>query len=303
MGVLYLGNNGKLTMNATGSVKVTKVVKADEGLNPNANTDFTMKFALTGTGVDANAAYNYTVTNADRTQASTGTIQNNDTFTLKDGQTAEIVGLPVGSTYTITEQDLPAGYSQTSITDNSTGKVTASTAQEVTVTNTYEPEGITVDPDTDNYPFTAEKILQGRNWRDSDTFTFQLQAVTPGAPLPDGEVTAPNGTRYTVRMIKGPSEGATDGTSVPITFGSVTFTKPGTYKYNITENIPTDKIPGVSYDSSFYQVTVNITDDGNGQLAVESSSMVKVLGDDQQAPATTATFTNTFENEEEKLVI
>lgn len=104
-------------------------------------------------------------------------------------------------------------------------------------------------------------------------------------------------------MIKGPSEGVTDGTSVPITFGSVTFTKPGTYKYNITENIPTDKIPGVSYDSSFYQVTVNITDDGNGQLAVESSSMVKVLGDDQQAPATTATFTNTFENEEEKLVI
>lgn len=298
-GVLYLGNNGKLTMNATGSVKVTKVVKADEGLNPNANTDFTMKFELAGNNVNANAEYKYTVTGTEETK----TIKNGGTFTLKDGQTAEIVGLPVGSNYTITEQDLPAGYSQTSITDNSTGKVTAGTAQEVTVTNTYEPEGITVDPDTDNYPFTAEKILQGRNWRDSDTFTFQLQAVTPGAPLPDGEVTAPNGTRYTVRMIKGPSEGATDGTSVPITFGSVTFTKPGTYKYNITENIPTDKIPGVSYDSSFYQVTVNITDDGNGQLAVESSSMVKVLGDDQQAPATTATFTNTFENEEEKLVI
>ena len=96
MGVLYLGNNGKLTMDATGSVKVTKVVKADEGLNPSADTAFTMKFALAGTGVDANAAYNYTVTNADSTQASTGTIQNNDTFTLKDGQTAEIVGLPVG---------------------------------------------------------------------------------------------------------------------------------------------------------------------------------------------------------------
>ena len=29
MGVLYLGNNGKLTMDATGSVKVTKVVKAE----------------------------------------------------------------------------------------------------------------------------------------------------------------------------------------------------------------------------------------------------------------------------------
>ena len=38
MGVLYLGNNGKLTIDATGSVKVTKVVKADEGLNPSADT-------------------------------------------------------------------------------------------------------------------------------------------------------------------------------------------------------------------------------------------------------------------------
>ena len=187
MGVLYLGNNGKLTMDATGSVKVTKVVKADEGLNPSADTAFTMKFALAGTGVDANAAYNYTVTNADSTQASTGTIQNNDTFTLKDGQTAEIVGLPVGSTYTITEESLPTGYTQTSITGDGTGTVTAK-ASTVTVTNTYAPEEITVDPNNDdtNYPFRAEKILQGRDWRDSDTFTFQLQAVTPGAPLPAG---------------------------------------------------------------------------------------------------------------------
>ena len=64
MGVLYLGNNGKLTMDATGSVKVTKVVKADEGLNPSADTAFTMKFTLAGTGADSE--YNYTVTNKGR---------------------------------------------------------------------------------------------------------------------------------------------------------------------------------------------------------------------------------------------
>lgn len=299
MGVLYLGNNGKLTMDATGSVKVTKEVKADEGLNPSADTAFTMKFTLAGTGVDANAAYNYTVTNADSTQASTGTIQNNGTFTLKDGQTAEIVGLPVGSNYTITEQDLPAGYSQTSITDNSTGKVTAGTAQEVTVTNTYEPEGITVDPDTDNYPFTAEKILQGRNWRDSDTFTFQLQAVA-GAPLPK-EATESNGIRYTEYTVTGKT--GTDGTAVDFNFGSVTFTKPGTYEYDITEIIPTDKIPGVSYDSSFYHVTVTIVDDGTGKLMMNQPAIEHIFGSDITTDAQIATFTNTFENEEEKLAI
>lgn len=303
MGVLYLGNNGKLTMDATGSVKVTKVVKAAEGLNPSADTDFTMKFALAGTGVDANAAYNYTVTNADSTQASTGTIQNNDTFTLKDGQTAEIVGLPVGSTYTITEESLPTGYTQTSITGDGTGTVTAK-ASTVTVTNTYAPKEITVDPNNDdtNYPFRAEKILQGRDWRNSDTFTFQLQAVTPGAPLPAG-ATESNDIRYKEYMVKGPSEGATAGTSVPITFGSVTFTKPGTYKYNITENIPTDKIPGVSYDSSFYRVTVTIEDDGSGQLKMQNSDIEQINGANTNAKPTTATFTNIFENATETLVI
>ena len=127
MGVLYLGNNGKLTMNATGSVKVNKVVKADEGLNPSADTAFTMKFELAGNNVNANAEYKYTVTGTEETK----TIKNGGTFTLKNDETAEIKGLPVGSTYTITEQDLPAGYRQTSITGGGTGAVTAGTAQEV----------------------------------------------------------------------------------------------------------------------------------------------------------------------------
>ena len=301
-GVLYLGNNGKLTMDATGSVKVTKVVKADAGLNPSADTDFTMKFALEGDNVNANAEYKYTVTGTEETK----TIKNGDTFTLKKDQTAEIVGLPVGSTYTITEPEekLPKGYTKKSI-DNDTGTVTAGTAQEVTVTNTYEPEEITVDPNNDdtNYPFKAEKILKGRDWNGVDKFGFKLEAVDPtDAPLPDPAQESGDGKRYTPSLLSAQA-GTAAGTEVSFNFGRVTFKKPGTYKYNITENIPTDKIPGVSYDSSFYRVTVNIKDDGKGQLAVESSSMVKVTGDDQKTPATTATFTNTFKNEEEKLAI
>lgn len=306
-GVLYLGNNGKLTMDATGSVKVTKVVEADEGLTPSADTDFTMKFELAGTGVDANAAYKYTVTNKEGAVQRSDTIKNNGEFTLKNGEIAEIKGLPVGSNYTITEEKLPAGYRQTSITGDGKGKVTAGTAQEVTVTNTYEPEGITVDPNPNNYPFNAEKILKGRDWRGSDIFTFQLQAVTTDAPLPAGETVAPNGTHYTEYKVTGKTD--TNGTPVDFNFGSVTFKKPGTYVYDITEiiptdKIPTDKIPGVSYDSSFYRVTVNIKDDGKGQLAVESSSMVKMLGNKVVSTnETTATFTNTFKDDTEELAI
>ena len=289
-GVLYLGNNGKLTMNATGSLKVTKVVTADEGLHPDADAVFTMKFELAGTGLDANAEYKYTVTG----NADTKPIKSGDEFTLKDGQTAEIVGLPAGSTYTITEENLP-NYYTSNITNDGTGEVKAGTAQEVTVTNTYKPDPITVDP-TDpnsNYPFKGEKILTGRNWKESDHFEFKLQAVTDGAPLPDTAA----GKRYAECVVTGKT--GDDGTAADFNFGSVTFDKPGTYVYNITENIPTEgKIPGVSYDNSSYSVTVTITDNGSGQLTMTGHTITK-----DGAPADSVKFTNTYSTSDVKVTL
>lgn len=185
-GVLYLGNNGKLTMNATGSLKVTKNVVAAEGLHPKADAEFTMNFTLTpkeGQTLADDATYKYTVTNADGTKVSDSTITSGGTFNLKDGETAEIVGLPAGSTYTITEENLSTYYTK-NITNGGKGEVKAGTAQEVTVTNTYNPAPITVKPDDGDYPFKGVKILTGRDWKDGDKFGFKLEAVG-GAPLRD----------------------------------------------------------------------------------------------------------------------
>ena len=286
-GVLYLGNNGKLTMNATGSLKVTKNVVAAEGLHPKADAEFTMKFTLAGEGLDPNATYNYTVTGTEGTQ----TIQNGDTFTLKKDQTAEIVGLPAGSTYTITEETPPTGYAS-SIT-NDKGTVAAGTAQEVTVTNTYTPAPIIVSPDDANYPFGGVKILTGRTWRSDDKFGFKLEAVTNGAPLP----AEAGDKRYAECVVTGKT--GDDGTAADFNFGSVTFDKPGTYVYNITENIPTEgKIPGVSYDSSSYSVTVTITDDGSGQLTMTGHTITK-----DGAPADSVKFTNTYSTSDVKVTL
>ena len=83
-----------------------------------------------------------------------------------------------------------------------------------------------------------------------------------------------------------------DGAQVPFDFGSITFTKPGTYEYKITENIPTEgKIPGVSYDNSSYSVTVTITDNGSGQLEMTDHTITKNGGTEK---AETATFVNTY---------
>lgn len=266
-GVLYLGNNGKLTMNATGSLKVTKKVEADKDLHPKADAEFTMKFELAGANVATDAEYKYTVTGTNETK----TIKSGENFKLKNDQTAEIVGLPAGSTYTITEETPPTGY--TSNITNDKGTVTAGTAKEVTVTNTYKPNPIEVTPDNADYPFDGEKILQGRDWKAGDSFTFQLQAVTDGAPLPD----TAGDKRYAEYVVKDQT-GTTKGTPVKFDFGKVTFTKPGEYVYDITEVIPTDnqdKIPGVSYDGSSYHVTVTITDDGSGQLTMTGHTITK----------------------------
>lgn len=291
-GVLYLGNNGKLTMNATGSLKVTKVVTADAGLHPKADAEFTMKFELAGTGLDANATYNYTVTDKASVKQPAAAIQNGGKFTLKDGETAEIVGLPAGSTYTITEENLPTYYTK-NITNDGKGTVTAGTAQEVTVTNTYNPAPITVKPDDGNYPFGGVKILTGRNWNQNDHFDFKLEAVD-GAPLRDDV------TDTYIQTNVAYTEGLTgDGAQVPFDFGSITFTKPGTYEYKITENIPTEgKIPGVSYDNSSYSVTVTITDDGSGQLTMTGHTITK-----DGAPADSVKFTNTYSTSDVKVTL
>ena len=296
-GVLYLGNNGKLTMNATGSLKVTKKVEADEGLHPDANAEFTMKFELAakeGETLDANAEYKYTVTG----NADTKTIKSGGKFTLKDGETAEIVGLPAGSTYTITEETPPTYYTS-SITNDGKGTVTAGTAKEVTVTNTYEPAEIVVNPTDDNYPFKGEKILQGRRWQLGDSFTFRLEA-TNGAPLPKEA----GNNSYIEREVK---KTILDVANKPVSFnfGSVTFTKPGTYMYDITEVAPADKdkIAGVSYDSSYYRVTVTITDDGSGSLKMKSAHIEHISGDDQTTDAKNVTFTNIFKDDTETLNI
>ena len=292
-GVLYLGNNGKLTMNATGSLKVTKKVEAAEVLHPNPNAEFTMQFTLAGENLDPYAEYQYTVTGI----AGTKTIKSGETFTLKANQTAEIVGLPAGSTYTITEKTPPAGY--TPEITNGTGEVTAGTAKEVTVTNTYEPAEIVVNPTDDNYPFKGEKILQGRRWQLGDSFTFRLEA-TNGAPLPKEA----GNNSYIEREVK---KTILDVANKPVSFnfGSVTFTKPGTYMYDITEVAPADKdkIAGVSYDSSYYRVTVTITDDGSGSLKMKSAHIEHISGDDQTTDAKNVTFTNIFKDDTETLNI
>ena len=298
---LYLGNNGKLSFDAQGSLRITKVVSHDDGYTPDPSTEFTIKFVLTakeGTSLDTNAEYKYTITDASGNKMGTDKIKSGETLKLKAGETAEIEGLPVGCTYKVTEKNLPKGY--TSEIENGEGLIVAGlvkdTAPQVTVTNTYQPESVTLEGKTH---LAATKTLKGRNWLASDTFTFHLETADPTAPMPDGVQTSNDSKiRYVERTLQD-SAGFLDGAKMPFNFGDIRYTKPGTYIYTINEIIPSDGIPGISYDNTNYQVTVTVTDDQHGALEV-TSTMQKTSDD---STAQVAAFTNVFAAKDETLVL
>ncbi|MCJ7834848.1 Cna B-type domain-containing protein [Cuneatibacter sp. NSJ-177] len=97
------------------------------------------------------------------------------------------------------------------------------------------------------------KTLTGREFQIGDKFKFEIRnsANAPAnQPLPD----------KTVCEITPAS-----GNSADIGFGTFTFKNPGTYIYVISEVLPqqggAEIIPGVTYDTTGYRLTVDVTND------------------------------------------
>ena len=304
IGRLYLGNNGKLTLNVTGSLRIAKVVNAAEGCKLDPDQDFPMNIQANGV---ANGSYTCKIGS---TTSSITFSNGNATLNLKAGQTAEIFGLPAGSTVTVSEDasyangTAAAGYKLDSITvtagtlANNQATVTVqpgktgTAAPLVTVTNRYEPAPVTLQN-----PFQATKTLTGRAWLNTDKFEFRLEYYSPAdAPMPAG---VEPGTKYVKRIISGQSDGTPENIPISFNFGSVTFTKPGTYEYDIYEIDPgNSKIVGVSYDSTIYRVTITVTDNG-GQLSATPTIQKIVDGQPTGNAVDTAAFTNTYSATEE----
>ena len=91
-------------------------------------------------------------------------------------------------------------------------------------------------------------MLSGRDWSKDDFFSFRLEAVTDGAPMP-AQATA-----------------AATKEGQKATFGSITFDRVGTYVYHITE--VSGSIPGITYDLTAHRVvvTVSLASDSSNQL-------------------------------------
>lgn len=138
-------------------------------------------------------------------------------------------------------------------------------------------------------------MLEGRDWADGDSFTVQLTA--------DDGVPMPGGAKSKVATV----ELTNDQTA---TFGDITYTKPGTYAYTISEVIPGSdaRADGMSYSAAVYTATVVVEDNHAGALVVKSVKMVQKRNDARVDTNTdvadkVATFTNRYDTHEAKIII
>ena len=129
--------------------------------------------------------------------------------------------------------------------------------EEVVITNVYQAAPAVVDP-------PVQKIFTGKDadkFYNKGDFTFKIEAVTEGAPMPKKEGTVvteiTNSPEYELDSKKGYYE-----------FGEIEFTEAGTYVYKVTES---GSVPNVTNDPDALTgktLTFEVTDE-DGELVVD----------------------------------
>lgn len=148
------------------------------------------------------------------------------------------------------------------------GKLVESSTPTVAFTNTYAPAN--TEYATTN--FGLNKVLEGRDWTENDSFSFEITAETQGAPMPS------NGVSATAQ-----STSAKDGEAVAFDFGSIRFTADDmvvdggvvtskTFVYTVNEIKPNPAKAGIQYSTNVAKIYVTVTDDGEGHLVATSST-------------------------------
>lgn len=222
----------------TGDTALT-VTKRVTGFNSSEAYSFNLALA---SGDSAGVSYaDSAMTSASIADGATETVSFGDVTFSKAGtytfNVTEVQGSKDGWTY-----DKSTHTIAVNVVDNGKGQLVATvTGNNPTFENSYEAA------ESDGVTITATKVLTGSPLMAGE-FSFQLIDA-------DGKV-----VRETTN--------AADGS---ITFDPITYTKPGTYTYNLKEVAGTNA--GMAYDSTVHTVTVVATDDGTGQIHASVTSL------------------------------
>lgn len=281
-----VGNNPAVKTNTTtdgvsdGRLTLSKTVTAAEGITA-PNKEFTFKvllyqadgatpltggFAYAGRPSGTNGAY------------VSGQIKSGGTIVLKAGGSVTVT-VPTGAHYEVQELDskgnLMTSEDGFAVADKAnTQKGTVGQATQVGFTNIYSVESTKVEN-----AFKVQKKIFGRNWTTSDAFTMTLTAEDE-APMPKGA----KGGVSTITLNKNAQVG---------NFGTIEYTKPGTYTYVIAEQAGDEA--ALTFSKATYRATVTVTDEGAGKLTAKTkiAQLTDDAGNTAERTVEAAVFTNT----------
>lgn len=281
-----VGNNPAVKTNTTtdevsdGRLTLSKTVTAAEGITA-PNKAFTFKVLLYQ--ADGTTPLAGTFAYAGRPSGTNGTyvsgqIKSGDTIALKSGGSVTVT-LPTGTHYEVQELDSKGGLMTSedgfAVVDKANPqKGAVGQATQAGFTNVYSVKSTKVEN-----AFKVQKKISGRNWTTSDAFTMTLAA--------QGEAPMPKGAKEGVATI-GLHKDAQVGN-----FGTIEYTKPGTYAYVITEQ-PGDET-SLIFSKATYRATVTVTDNGAGRLSAKTkiAQLTDDAGDAVERTVEAAVFTNT----------
>ena len=251
---------GQLVATATGAENLTftNVYKAKP-----AKATITATKVLNGKELEADK-YEFELKEGDKVVATAKNAADG-TVTFKDIEYAAVEN----HTYTISEKagseggvtyDTAKHEVKVAVTDNGQGQFVATvTGNNPTFTNTYKaaPAKATI---------TATKVLDGKAL-EADKYEFELK---------EGD------------KVVATAKNAADGT---VTFKDIEYAVAGDHTYTISEKAGSEA--GVTYDESTHNVTVNVTDNGEGKLVADVKDNNPTFTNTYKATSTTATITAT----------
>ena len=281
-----IGNNPAVKTNTTtdevsdGRLTLSKTVTAAEGITA-PNKAFTFKVLLYQadgtTPLAGTFAYTGRPSGANGTYAS-GQIKSGDTIVLKAGGSVTVT-VPTGAHYEVQELDSKGnlmtsedGFTVADKTNPQKGTVKQATQADFT--NAYSVESTKVEN-----AFKVQKKISGRNWTKADAFAMTLTA--------EGEAPMPEGAKEGVATIT-LNQNAQVGN-----FGTIEYTKPGTYAYVIAEQAGDET--ALTFSKATYRATVTVTDDGAGKLSAKAKieKLTDDAGNAAESTVEAAVFTNT----------
>ena len=171
-------------------------------------------------------------------------------ITLKGGEMAIIQGLPAGTSYKVTEIDIPDGWTLVRV-ENNTGVIESMETVTATFVDKYIPEITTAK-------LEGMKLLDGRP---AEPRSFMFQVTEDGQT--EFEFIGPFGDylKESYPMRAGVINGGY------LDFPILVYREPGVHTYRIREMDPND--PNVFMDSHEEVVTVTVTENPNGSLRAD----------------------------------